>query len=144
MGKFDSSSLEPGAYFLRAQNQSRAFEPKPRLIPPLVFRSVSQNEKLYIHTFLFSCMCHFVGKFVETHSWKLFLEEISQAALRFVRTCYKKATPPMRLLICTFSCHKAAIHQSQFRGVLNNLEVLLIINCRVCFIRCRSESLVFA
>ena len=36
MGKLGSSSLEPGAYLLRAQNQARAFEPEPRLVPPLV------------------------------------------------------------------------------------------------------------
>ena len=28
-------SLEPGAYLLRAKNWARAFEPKPRLVPPL-------------------------------------------------------------------------------------------------------------
>ena len=36
IGKLGSSSLEPGAYLLRAQNQARAFEPEPRLVPPLL------------------------------------------------------------------------------------------------------------
>ena len=35
IGKLGLSSLEPGAYLLRAQNQARAFEPEPRLVPPL-------------------------------------------------------------------------------------------------------------
>ena len=36
MGKLGLSSLKPGAYLLLAQNQARAFEPEPRLVPLLI------------------------------------------------------------------------------------------------------------
>ena len=36
VGKLGLSSLKPGAYLLRAQNQARAYEPEPRLVPPLL------------------------------------------------------------------------------------------------------------
>ena len=50
MVKLGSSSLpEPGAYLLGAQNQAQAYEPKPRLVPPLewsIFHSLGPNGEM--------------------------------------------------------------------------------------------------
>ena len=39
-GKLGSSSLEPGAYLLRAKFSARASKPEPRLVPPLIWISL--------------------------------------------------------------------------------------------------------
>ena len=46
--KLGLSNLKPGAYLLQAKNWARAFEPEPRLVPPLVKsgkKEIWQSEK---------------------------------------------------------------------------------------------------
>ena len=52
MEKLGLLSLEPGAYLLRALNQARAFEPEPRLIPPLQGLVQLVKRLITLHTII--------------------------------------------------------------------------------------------